>query len=170
MKKLLFLFSLLSLPAYAGTSSLDVVTISRTLTLTSPSAVISMTGVSSTANLRTVVASTVSSTSYIGRAIPKAWAKMDGNSCSVTAGFNVSSCTRVSAGVYGVSFTTPMADANYIVNCMARGSAIANVATGFSQASGNASPTASGFNFAVYATSSGSPLDSGDIQCIVIGN
>jgi len=125
MRYLIALLSLfISANGWAGTSALDVVTVSRTLTLTSPSAYISMTGVSATAYIRNVSATNVSASSKISvgstdltsASISKAWV-LGGSltgTWAVSASYNVSSISRITAGEYNVSFTTPFSSANYV--------------------------------------------------------
>lgn len=45
--------------------------------------------------------------------ICKAWVNFAGATGSIRASFNVSSVTRASTGVYTITFTTAMPDANY---------------------------------------------------------
>lgn len=47
--------------------------------------------------------------------VAKAWVSFQGASGTVLAGFNMSSVTRNSTGVYTLNFTTAMANANYAV-------------------------------------------------------
>jgi hypothetical protein len=47
--------------------------------------------------------------------IAKAWVTFQGASGTVLAGFNMSSVTRNSTGIYTLNFTTAMANANYAV-------------------------------------------------------
>ena len=48
--------------------------------------------------------------------IAKAWANFNGTAGTVTNAFNISSITRNSTGLYTLSFTTAMPNANYMVN------------------------------------------------------
>ena len=57
--------------------------------------------------------------------IAKAWVTFAG-AATISASFNVSSVTNISTGVYSVSFTTAMADANYAVNVSGRGTPAVN--------------------------------------------
>jgi hypothetical protein len=67
----------------------------------------------------TIVANTINTdtglfttnNAYLG--IAKAWVNFNGTSAAIRSSFNVSSVTRASAGVYTITFTTAMANANY---------------------------------------------------------
>jgi hypothetical protein len=49
------------------------------------------------------------------RGIAKAWANWNGfGGVTIGSSFNVSSITRVSSGIYTITFTTAMANANYV--------------------------------------------------------
>lgn len=48
--------------------------------------------------------------------IAKAWVNFNGTNASIRNSFNVSSVTRTTTGVYTVSFTTNMPNANYVVS------------------------------------------------------
>jgi len=50
----------------------------------------------------------------------KAWVNFNGNSGSVAirTSYNVSSVTRSSTGIYGISFTNALTDANYVALAM----------------------------------------------------
>ena len=52
----------------------------------------------------------------------RAWGAFDGTvtPCTVLAGVNIASITRVSTGIYTVTFTSPMPTANYTVTGSAR--------------------------------------------------
>jgi hypothetical protein len=71
--------------------------------------------VANTINTDTGVFST--NNAYSG--IAKAWVSFNGTTAAVNKSFNVSSITRASAGVYSLTFTTAMPDANYaaVVSC-----------------------------------------------------
>ncbi len=155
--------------AYDGNAA---TTISTTLTMTSPTAIISMTSPSSTAYLANIVGTTISttnisatnvSTSTIVGPANVALAKVYFNgtgSCSIVGTpFNVASCSRATTGTYGVSFTTPLANANYIVNCIPQGPAL------FATLNAAISPTTTGFN--INTANTGSATDSGRIMCTV---
>jgi hypothetical protein len=47
--------------------------------------------------------------------IAKAWVSFNGTNGTVLAGFNLSSVTRNSTGIYTLNFTTAMANSNYAV-------------------------------------------------------
>ena len=53
--------------------------------------------------------------------IAKAWVSFSaaGSTCTIYKSFNVSSITYTSTGLYNISFTTAMADANYCAVCSA---------------------------------------------------
>ncbi len=117
---------LLLVPGAFAQSSLSAVTISKTLTLTRPTAYISMTGVSATAYLTKVSSTNVSTTNLsIGSTnistsllpIATGYISTTASTCTVLKSSGISGCTRLSAGVYGVSLTTPTSDALYKVNC-----------------------------------------------------
>ena len=52
----------------------------------------------------------------------RAWGVFDGTvtPCTILAGANIASITRVSTGVYTVTFTSPMPTANYVIIGSAR--------------------------------------------------
>lgn len=60
----------------------------------------------------------------------KAWANFNATSCSpnctIRAGYNVLSVVRTGIGVYNVTFTNALADANYAVTGTAEGTASYN--------------------------------------------
>lgn len=114
------LATLLAIPVHAAT------TISTTLTMTSPSAIISMTGISSTAYLRNISSTNVSTTlltlanvDISASLIPiaSAYISTTASTCTVLSASNISSCTRFTTGSVGVSFTTPRPNATYKANC-----------------------------------------------------
>lgn len=114
----------LSAPSVAGTTTLTLPTTSGTVlttasgqTLTSP--VLTNPSISS-GSLTFADATTQSS----GKGVAKAWVNFAGSSGSINKSFNVSSVTRVSTGIYTITFTTAMPDATYAV-----------VTTGYSDAS-----------------------------------
>lgn len=177
MMRLLALFLLISAPSFAAT------TISTTLTLTSPTALISMTGAGAVASLTTVYAKNISASSIAGgnigtatsnisgtgAALAKAWAQVDGFApVSIRQGYNVSTFTRVSAGKYGISFTNPLSNGNYAIQCTSCDQAAsaeqckADVVT--------ASPTTTGFRIIQENPSSGAVQDSGCLNLLIFGN
>lgn len=113
------ILAILALPAYAG-SMQSAVTISETLTLTSPSAIISATGVSATAYITNIsttnlAAANISSTAISVGAntitsglVPIATALISTTSagCTVLSSNGViTGCTRIAGGQFGVSGT-----------------------------------------------------------------
>jgi hypothetical protein len=48
------------------------------------------------------------------RQLCKAWVRFNGFNGAISAGYNVSSVTRLSAGQYQINFTVPMADADFV--------------------------------------------------------
>lgn len=106
MMKYFLTFALLVL-AYGANAA---TTISTTLTMTSPSAIISMTGVNSTAYLRTVSSTNVSTTNLTLGTIPvvsatlvRAWATFSGTvngSFTPSATYNLSTFSRIGTGTY----------------------------------------------------------------------
>lgn len=176
MFRLTALFVLLSIPAWAG-SSLSSVNVSETLTMTSPSAIISMTGVSSTANIRfissTLVSSTnISATNITNAGVAKAWINFNGvGGCSIRGvPLNVSSCTRIATGQYGISFTTPLSSAFYSINCTSRTTAAGANASFVNFPTASPSPTTGGVIIQSVNGNSGSLIDSSEINCTVMGN
>ena len=70
---------------------------------------------------------------YLG--IAKAWAQFNGTAGTVTTGFNVSSVTHVSTGLYQINFSTAMPTANYaVVSAVSTNTVVVQVV---SQATGN---------------------------------
>jgi hypothetical protein len=58
--------------------------------------------------------------SCTGSNLAKAWANFNGvTTVTVNSSFNISSITRSSTGIYVVTFTTAMSDANYPIECSA---------------------------------------------------
>jgi chitodextrinase len=55
--------------------------------------------------------------------IAKAWVNFNGSTAAIAAAFNVSSVTRVSTGIYTVTFTNTMPNANYSYQICARDTA-----------------------------------------------
>lgn len=110
MKKLLITGLL-----FIATSAQAATSISTTLTMTSPSAIISMTGVSSTAYFKNVSETNVSQTALtLGsrlidpKAIPCASFTYDGNAQSTLASTSlITSINRRATGIYDVSGTFP---------------------------------------------------------------
>lgn len=148
--------------------------ISTTLTLTSPSAVISMTGVSATAYLTNVYSNTVSaslvsastvSATIVSSTSPNiafATANFNGfGGCAIRKGYNISGCTRVSQGVYGISFTTPAVSADYSVggNCMRNNTN----ETWFELTDQTSSPTVTGFTVRCQASAGANDTARGNI-------
>ena len=131
----------------------------------------------------TLVANTINtdtglfSTNNAYSGIAKAWGNFNGTSSpSTRATFNLSSFTRVSAGIYTVAFATPMTDANYSVNINWSDDANGTVGsyqqttalftTNFSSLT---APTTSGFGFALNWSGGGNPQPT--YICIsVLGN
>lgn len=155
------LAALLVLPAHAAT------TISTTLTMTSPTAIISMTGVSATAYLANIVGTTISTTNISASAITGpvnvALAKVYFNGlagCAIVGtAYNVASCSRSATGTYGISFTTVLGTANYVVNCMTQSPAL------FASLASTPSATTAGFNIATANAST--TQDSARVMCTV---
>jgi hypothetical protein len=61
----------------------------------------------------------LATTAFVQSATAKAWCNFDGTLAGTNAprkGFNISSITRVSTGLYTINFTNPMADKNYTVS------------------------------------------------------
>lgn len=171
MRKLLLTlgFLALSLPTWAA-SALSTVTVSQTLTMTSPSAIISATGVSATEYITNIVARNVStafiSTTTISATlisstspnIAAASVNFAGiSSVSIRKTFNISSVTRVVQGAYGISFTVPMSDANYSVagNC----ERTATNESWFEVTDQTTSPTTTGFTVRCQATAGATDSD-----------
>ena len=102
----------------------------------------------------------------------KAWVKFNGvTTVTIQASFNIATVTRSSAGVYVVTFTTPMADANYVCVGTA-GTQGSNGAFSIMPASNNVTivpPTASAITFTVSVGGVG-PLDSPNIFLTFFGN
>jgi len=55
-------------------------------------------------------------TDSLSQQVCTAWVNFDGTTGTIRASFNVSSVTRVGVGQYTISFSTPMATANYSVS------------------------------------------------------
>ncbi len=90
----------------------------------------------------------------------KAWVNFAGASGTINGSFNVSSVTRVSTGIYTVTFTTSMPNANYAISvtpssASGQGYAIATV----NDANIGTAPTTSAFQFTTRVVSSGAGLD-----------
>jgi hypothetical protein len=107
-----------------------------------------------------------------GKAICKAWVKFNGvTTVTIQASFNIASVTRISAGVYVVTFTTSMADTNYVCVGTAGTQGI-NGSISIMPASNNITivpPTASAITFTVSVGAVG-PLDSPNIFLSFFGN
>lgn len=160
------ILALVAAPAFAAT------TISTTLTMTSPTAIISMTEPSSTAYLANIVGSTISTTnisttnisaSAITGPANVALAKVTFNgsgACSIVGTpYNVASCSRATTGSYGISFTAPLLNNTYTINCMTQTPAL------FSSVSATPSPTTAGFN--ISTANASSTQDSARVSCVV---
>lgn len=94
--------------------------------------------------------------------VAKAWCQFNGTLTGTNApvsGFNVASVTRVSTGVYTITFATPLASANYVV----LGSSIVSTTVCIT------SQAVSGVTVAVCATASGSPVDVNNAYLTVFG-
>ena len=105
----------------SGTITLDAPAVAGTTTLTLPAT----TGtVITTGDTGTVTKTMISTSTSTGFGLCRAWVNFVGSSGSINKSFNVSSVTRVSTGIYTVTFTTAMPDATYAV-----------VTTGYSDAS-----------------------------------
>jgi len=92
--------------------------------------------------------------------VAKAWVNFAGASGTINGSFNVSSVTRVSTGIYTVTFTTSMPNANYAISvtpssASGQGYAIATV----NDANIGTAPTTSAFQFTTRVVSSGAGLD-----------
>ena len=90
----------------------------------------------------------------------RAWARLywNGSIVSVASGYNVSSVTRTSAGVYTVNFSTALSDANYAIVTAAT---TAVNGTTSSAPIGVTAPTASAFQIscAYFANAINNPYD-----------
>ena len=60
------------------------------------------------------------------RGVAKAWVNFNGSTAAIRGSFNVSSATRTGTGLWTVSFTTAMPDANYSCVATGRQAAVAN--------------------------------------------
>jgi hypothetical protein len=65
------------------------------------------------------------STTNVINGSAKAWVTFAG-AATISASYNVSSVTNISTGVYSVSFTNALTDANYAVNVSGRGTPAVN--------------------------------------------
>lgn len=149
---------------FANARNVSGTFVSATSLLTAPT--ISTTGATGSlaASLGTIAALNAPSITSIGANLAAASVNFAGiGSTSIRKSFNVSSVTRVSQGVYGVSFTTAMPDANYSVggNCMRNNSA----ETWFEVTDQNTSPTTAGV--IVRCQGSGGVNDSDRVNVIV---
>lgn len=188
MRKYILTLAMLLLTAnsWAGTSNLDIVNVSRTLTLTSPSATLTMNGVSATAFLRNVSvtgvlsATTVSTTQLNATRISstqavKAFAVVNGNvSPSVFIGtpFNFSSVAKLAGGKYLMTFTTPMNDANYAIfgaTYLSSDRAAPCFGTSDGAVSGGVSPTTVAFRVNTFVCTTGGSADN-IFYVMVVGN
>jgi hypothetical protein len=92
----------------------------------------------------------------------RAWVKWDGTNGSVFGSGNISSVTRVSAGIYTVNFTTAMTDTNYGINISASsvsGSGATDaIVTTVSDSNNNGNPTTGLFKLSTRSLN-GTPLD-----------
>lgn len=94
--------------------------------------------------------------------VAKAWCQFNGTLTGTNApvsGFNVTSVTRVSTGIYTITFATPLASANYVV----LGSSVVSTTVCVT------SQAVSGVTVAVCATASGSPVDVNNAYLTVFG-
>lgn len=163
--------ALFSANTWAGTSNLDIVTVSRTLTLTSPSAALTMNGVSATAFLRnvsvtgvlsatTVSATNVSATNISHPGVAKAWGYINArvSPSVILASYNVASTTRLSTGKEIVTFTSPLTSAFYAITLTPVADNVTGAicaAVGNSSAAAAPSPTTTGFQLDLYNCSGG---------------
>lgn len=161
---------LLTANSWAGTSALDVITVSRTLTLTSPSAALTMNGASATAFLRNVSVTGVLSATTVSASngnfanisatqVLKAWGSVNAPAAALYKGFNVSSVQRVALGRYGVSFTTPLNDANYALTLGAVQATGNATCITIGDSTGAISPTIAGFRVFIFNCSSGGAIE-----------
>ncbi|MBR0721766.1 hypothetical protein [Bradyrhizobium manausense] len=116
----------------------------------------------STTNV-TVTNVTVGTISSTNMQVAKAAANIDGNGCSVRKQYNIASCTRVSQGVWGISFSTPMPDANYVIvgTCLR----IPSSESWFEVTDQISSPTTTGFM--VRCQGAGGVNDTGRLSVVV---
>ena len=61
-----------------------------------------------------------------GTGICRAWVNFVGATGTITSSFNVASVTRTAAGLYTITFTTAMPNANYVVCGMVQSSGVGN--------------------------------------------
>ncbi|ANL71930.1 hypothetical protein AMC83_CH01947 [Rhizobium phaseoli] len=171
-------FGLLDTTSFAnlgvsGTYSVPILTVNTAGQITSITStnVISGTTVSASTVSATNVSATnlqVSGTIISTSLLPVAtgYISTTTTGCSILKGSGLSSCTRISTGVYGVSFTTPMSDALYKVNCTLDNY---RIASWVSSVGGVARPnTTDGFYFGTLnGTGTVDYQDSNRIMCVV---
>lgn len=91
--------------------------------------------------------------------IATAWANIDGEaigSATLREGFNFSATiTHASDGLYGVSFSTPMDNTNYIVNISVGNNGTEAVALGGMLKNPATEKTVNGFKFVTFYTNGG---------------
>lgn len=121
----------------------------------------------STAAIDTVSASIVSASAYYGPGAPKAIAFIGGQgSCSVYNNvLNVSSCQNISAGNYGVSFTVPLSNTNYVPMVTTANISGASIKATLDYQT--ASPTTAGFRVRIENSNTGSGVNTGVIMVVV---
>lgn len=141
--------------ALAGSSAFNFI---------SNTGIISVTGVSaSTASITTLAINGLGSRGIV------ASVNFDGNAgttstSSIRGQFNISTVSRTSTGIYGISFTTALPNSTYRPSCTVEGNAGSGIAVGTSIQI-NPSPTTTGFGLLVANTGSGAANDSGLISC-----
>lgn len=95
--------------------------------------------------------------------VGKAWVNFNGSTAAIRSSFNVSSVSRTATGVWTVSFTTAMPDANY--SCVATGRQAA-VGNGYSLGVDNPATTSVG----ITGTTSAGSADTAYVMVAVLGN
>lgn len=132
MKFLIAALSLLTAPVWAA-SALSVVTISQTLTMTSPSALISGTGPTATISMTNGYFKNISTTNFVASAggvslvsdsLIRAKVVFDASASPTTIAraYNVSGIVVQSSGVFAIKGTFP---ANPVISCMSNATSTA---------------------------------------------
>jgi hypothetical protein len=104
-----------------------------------------------------------------GQGLAKAWAKFNwtGSAINVASSFNVGSITRTSTGLYQVSFSAAMSDANYVINVTCQRPSANNGVIG--AVAQGVTPTTANFSVSC-ADDAASPLDAAAVYVTVFGN
>jgi len=115
---------------------------------------------------------TIANTSSVNsNQLAKAWVSFAGSTGTISSSYNVSSVTRVSTGIYLISFTSALANANYAYTAtVSRGSSWALVSANTTSGAASLAPTTAAFSIATPLYDSSAYTDPTYVYAVVFSS